>query len=158
MSVLDDIKNAVLAYPHDELTIEIIEVAWPGVGIDDEDDCTFRFQVANGGTLNVKNLDLHVQGLNGTQVKANGAAAQWVTSFTTGDSYFGDVPAHQPDNPIVSAGNKFHFKPTRSSTTITDLVRVSVWNWHSDFDHIFDGHTDADGAASAVYSSAVGTN
>ena len=157
MSILDDIKDAVLAYPHEELTIEIVEVTWPGAGIDDEDDCTFRIQVANGGTLTVKNLELLVDGVGDTLVKGNGAAAQWGSSFLL-TAYFEDVPAHQPSTPVVSGGNKFHFKPQSASTNPKDLMIVSVWNWTSDFDHVFAGHTNTDFAANAVYRSAVGTN
>jgi hypothetical protein len=157
MGLLDDIADAVVAYPHDYLEIEIVEVDWPGNVINAGEDVTFRFQVSNSGPLDVNELTLLVEGLNGTEVKANGAAAQWVDSVTTSPSYFGNVPAHSANGagPVVSPGNKWHFKPTRSSSQVKDLVRVSVAGWETSLNHITSGHSREDALAQDTYSSTV---
>ena len=50
----------------------------------------------------------------------------------------------------------FHFKPTRTSATVTELVRVSVAGWASSgFDNLFAAHTKADPQAVDSYSSTV---
>ena len=155
MSILDDISNAILAYPHERLVLEIVEVDFPGGVIDRNEDVQFRVQVTNTGTLDVNELDVLVEGLNGTLVKGNGAAAQYASSFTTSNGYLGTVPAHSPNDPVASGGGKFFFKPTTSSTVIKDLVRVSVAGWDTTFDHPLINHSRADAAANGVFRSAV---
>lgn len=160
MGTLNDINQAVQAYPHEFVEIEIHDVDYPGTGIDVGEDVEFRFRVSNSGLLHVDDLELLVEGLNGTDVKGNGAAAQYATSFTTSAGWFPRVPAHsKEDGPVEFPNTRgFFFKPSRSSTTVTDLVRVSVHNWTSSFDHLFAGHTDADTQANDTYSSTVSTD
>jgi len=157
MGLLDEIANAVEAYPHEYLEIEIVEVDWPGNVIDSAEDVTFRFQVSNTGPLDVNDLTLLVEGLNDTEVKANGAAAQWVDSVTTSASYFGNVPAHSADGagPVLSPGNKWHFRATRSFSQVKDLVKVSVAGWETSLTHITSGHSRGDALAQDTYSSIV---
>ena len=157
MGLLDEIANAVEAYPHEYLEIEIVEVDWPGNVIDAAEDVTFRFQVSNTGPLDVNDLTLLVEGLNDTEVKANGAAAQWVDSVTTSVSYFGNVPAHSADGagPVLSPGNKWHFRATRSFSQVKDLVKVSVAGWETSLTHITSGHSRGDVLAQDTYSSTV---
>jgi hypothetical protein len=157
MGLLDDIADAVEAYPHEYLEIEIVEVDWPGNVIDAGEDVTFRFQVSNSGPLDVNEVTLLVEGLNDTEIKANGAAAQWVDTYTTTAPYFGNVPAHSANGagPVLSPGNKWHFRPTRSFSQVKDLVKVSVAGWETTLNHITSGHSRADALAQDTYSSIV---
>ncbi|MGY4642294.1 hypothetical protein [Cellulomonas sp. URHB0016] len=155
MGVLSDLTDAVEAYPHEYLTLDIVQVDPPGVAVNAGDDVLFRIQVANSGPLDADELSLLVEGLNGTEVKSNGAAAQWGDSFEISGTWFGTVPAHSADSPVVSGGNKFHFKPSTSSTSVRDLVRVSVLAWETDFGHITSSHSRADTEAEDTYSSTV---
>jgi hypothetical protein len=66
---------------------------------------------------------LRVTGLNGTQVRACGAAAPWGASFDIPGEYFGNVVGHNDDNPVISQGSKYQFKPTSASTVVRDLLR-----------------------------------
>ena len=156
MSILDDLADAIQAYPREHLTLEIFGVDAPGSSgvIDEDDDVSFDIRVTNTGVLDVKQLSLLVEGLNGTEVKSNGAAAQWDSSFTIDGSYFGDIVARNP-NVSVEKYN-FHFRPTRPSPSVVkDLVKVSVATWNTDFVHIQNAYSTPDPDANAVYSSTV---
>jgi hypothetical protein len=161
MGLLDDISNAVKTYPREYLIVEIVQVEPPGGLIHEDEDVPFRIQVANDGPLDANQVSLLVEGLNGTKVKSNGAAAQYGDSFTISGSYFGDVPAHSngPNDPgpVVSKGNPFMFKQG-SDAPARDLVRVSVKGWSSSFDHMFNNHTQADTEAQDVYNAQVYEN
>lgn len=153
--LLEQISDELTVYPSTYLTIEIIDVDWPGVEINDEEEVEFRFQVSNSGPLIVRNPSFKVEGLNGTLVRGNGAAAAYLSSFDTTAGFFPDVPAHQPNNPVTWTSGPFRFKPTRSSSISRELVRVSMGEWDSDWDHPMVSHTRPDANANASYSSAV---
>lgn len=155
MGLLSEITSAVQDYPHEYLTIEIIEVEPPGDVVDVDDDVRFRIQVSNSGPLHVDDLDLLVEGLHETQVKSGGAIAQYDDSFTTGAGWFPRVPAHSAAEPVEMPGSDFWFTVSRAWAREKTLVRVSVAGWNSSFDHIFGGHTREDAAALGVYSSTV---
>jgi hypothetical protein len=156
MSILDDLADAIQAYPRDHLTLEIFGVDAPGSTgvIDEDDDVTFDIRVTNTGVLDVKQLSLLVEGLHGTEVKSNGAAAQWASSFTIDGSYFGDIVARNPDVSVEKYN--FHFRPTSPSPSVVkDLVKVSVATWDTDFVHMQNAFSTPAPNANAVYSSTV---
>jgi hypothetical protein len=156
IQILEDLTKAMEDYPHVYLTLEFVEVDIPGTKINKNDDVQFRIQIKNAGPLDVNQLSLLVEGLNGTQVKSNGAAAVFGSSFTLNGSFIGNIAAHSADNaPVVTGGNKFHFKPTNVSSSIEDLVRVSVAGWDTTLNHQETAHTRADPAAEATFSSVV---
>ncbi|WP_315094684.1 hypothetical protein [uncultured Cellulomonas sp.] len=155
MTVLDDITTALKDYPSTYVTIEIIDVNWPGAVISDEDEVEFRFQVTNSGPLEMTDLSFKIEGLHGTLVKGNGAAAQYVASWETNAGWFPDLPAHQPNNPVTWSTLPFMFRPTRPTTTSKELVRVSVAGWQTSWDHPLTNHSEADPDAKGSYSSTV---
>ena len=161
MGVLDDISAAVATYPREYLTVEIVEVEPPGGLIHEDEEVPFRIQVANDGPLDANQVSLLVEGLNGTKVKSNGAAATYGNSFTISGAFFGNVPGHSngPNDPgpVVTTGNPFKFKQG-SDAPARDLVRVSVAGWSSSFDHTFNNHTVADPEAKDVYNDVVHEN
>ncbi len=152
---LEDLTDAIEQYPHEYLTIEIVNVSYPGRTINRQDDVSWYFQVSNRGPLVARELSFLIEGLNGTEVKGSGAVAQWVSSWTTSTPWFPDVPAHSGDTPVLMPGNAFHFKPTQASQSPTELVRISVAGWNTDFAHPFVSHSRADAQAAAVFSSQV---
>jgi hypothetical protein len=155
IKVLEDLMQAYQDYPHVYLELTFVEVEAPGNVANNGDDLTFRIRAINRGPVNMKKLGLRVTGLNGTQVKSNGAAAPWSPSFELSGDYFGDVPAHNADSPVMSPGSKLHFKPTSSSTVARDLMRVEVTGWDGDDSHLLVAHTRADPEAKAIYSAVV---
>lgn len=153
MSILTDLTNEVQNYPQEYLDIEIVEVT-PAVGnkVNKDEEVQFRFRVTNRGPLHVENASFLIEGLGDTQIKeGNGAGAAWGTSYTTPPGSFPRVPAHQPNNPVVSNGSRYTFRPTSTSTSPTDLVRVSVAGWDTDLGHIMTSHSREDAAAQGTY-------
>jgi hypothetical protein len=156
MTIINDLVAEIEAYPHESLTLEIVEVDPPGGAVNIDEDVLFRIQASNSGALDVNDLTVLVEGLNGTRVKQNGAAAQFVSSFTTSVGQFPRVPAHQGNTPVLSTGSPFHFEaPGSPKPAGTQLVRISVVDWRTDLNHVFVNHSRADAAANATYSSAV---
>ncbi|MGB3185949.1 MAG: hypothetical protein WBG36_07910 [Ornithinimicrobium sp.] len=156
MSVLTELSQEFIDYPHDYLTITIVDVD-PTVGdtINEDEDIRFRIQVANSGPMHVDELSLLVEGLSATEVKSNGTLASWGDSFVISGEWFGTVPAHQANNPVTSGGSPFHFRPTAAFGFARDLVRVSVEDWKTDWSHLQNSHTRKDEAAQGTYRSIV---
>ena len=77
---LEDLTDAIEQYPHEYLTIEIVNVSYPGRFINRQEDVDFYFQVSNRGPLVARELSFLIEGLNGTQVKGSSAAGHWVNS------------------------------------------------------------------------------
>ena len=122
MSMLEDLANAIEAYPHEFINLEIVGVDPPGNTLDEDEDVEFDIHITNTGPLDVLELSLLVEGLNGTEVKGNGAAAQWTNAFTySGTLPLDRIPGHSGDTPVVLS--RLHFKHPRSRSTATDLVR-----------------------------------
>lgn len=153
MSILSDLADEVLNYPHEYLSIEVVEVT-PATGtkINKDEEVRFRFQVTNSGPLDVENAEFLIDGLEHCEVKdGNSAHAPWVDSHTTQKGYFPRIPAHQSGNPVVSNGSPYTFRPKQALDTRTELVRVSVAGWDTDLDHILAHHSRADEAAHGGY-------
>lgn len=155
MSVIADLKNEIEAYPHEFLTLEIVEVDEPGDAINVGEDVTFRIQVTNSGELDVSDLSLLVEGRHGAQVRDQGAASQFGDDFTASPLSFAHIPAHRPNSPVVSGGSKYTFKAPAGPTPETELVRVSVASWDTDLSHLLIDHSDPDTLAKTVFSSEV---
>lgn len=155
MGILSDLANAVEAYPHEYLDLQIVQVDPPGTTPNTHEDVRFRIQVTNTGPLDVENLTVLVEGLHGTMVAQNLPGPVWESSFTTISTLFGRIPGHSGDQPAVSLGDTLHFKPTRAFGTPQELVRVSVAGWTADADHVWNAHSRADAEAEATYSAVV---
>ncbi len=155
--VLTDLVDAFETYPREYLDVKIVEVDPPGgsSAINVGEEVTFRLRVTNSGPLEVTELELLVEGLNETMVRDQGAAAQFVTSFTHANQAFEVVPAHSGDAPIVSTGSPFTFKPTHRWQTPHDLVRASVHAWQGSLGHIERSHSREDALAEDTYTDEV---
>ena len=156
MTIITDLVQAIETYPQESLVLQIIAVDPPGDAINTDEDVRFRIQAANSGPLDINDLTVLVEGLNGTEVKNNGAAAVFASSFTTVVGQFPRVPAHQGNAPVQNTGSDFHFEaPNNPKPEGTQLVRVSVAGWQTNLDHAFTNHSQADPTASVTYSSVV---
>lgn len=156
-TVLTDLMTEVNDYPHTFLDIEIVEVdPASGTRINAGEIVQFRFQVTNRGPLPVRQLSLLIEGVNGTLVsQGNGAGSGLGPSYVVPGDYFGDVPAHQPNNPTLSSGSPYWFQPTRTLPAGSELVRISVAGWDTTLDHILNSHSRADEEAAGTYSDRV---
>lgn len=155
MGALADLSQEFIDYPHNYLTITIVDVI-PSVGdtINEDEDIKFKVQLANNGPMHVDQLSLLVEGLNGTEVKSNGAAAEFDESFVYTNSDIERIPAHQNNNPVTTVGY-FHFRPSREFASEHSLVRVSVEDWTTDWSHLQGGHTRKDELAQGTYRATV---
>lgn len=155
MTILTDLADELETYPRDFLDVQIVQVDPPGNALNAGENARFRIQVANSGPVDANQLSLLVEGLNGTLVASNGVNRDLQDAFTISGAFFGDVPAHSATTPRVSPGDPFEFRASTSSTTVRDLVRVSVAGWETTFNHLTSGHTREDAEANDVYSSTV---
>ncbi len=151
MGALSDLSQEFIDYPHNFLTITIVDVIpLNGDTSNKNEDTSFKVQVANNGPLHVDQLSLLVEGLNGTEVKSNGAAATFADSFVYTNSDIERIPAHQKNNPVTTVGY-FHFRASKEFASAHNLVRVSVEDWTTDWTHLQVDHTRKDELAQGTY-------
>lgn len=151
-TVLSDLLNAIETYPQTYLTVEIYEVKTDGTAINAGDDVTFKVHVHNAGPLNVKNLTLLVEAEQGaTGVKLHGSTV-YKPSLTS--AVIAQVPAHQADGVFQeTVEDHFHLQAgSASGDQKVDLVKVSINDWDTDFDHITIAHSDPAPDANDIYS------
>lgn len=149
MGFFDDMTDAVITYPRDYLTIEIIDVDIPGQTLNAGDEATFRIQVTNSGPLLVTDLNCKVKGMNGALVRNSGAAAVFADSFVT--TTFDQIDGHRPNDPVELPGGRLSFRaPSRAQARDT-LVRVTLNDWNVDLTHPLLGHSDPDTSEHATY-------
>lgn len=147
MGLLTEFATAVHNYPHEYLELEIIEIDPERCrAINRGEKCSFMIQVTNTGPLDVLDLGLFVEGLNGTKVASNGAWHPWVRSLTIVADVPAIIPGHsdQVITPIPSNMTKYLFKALSRSETVTDLVRVSVGHWNGGLEHPLVNHSAID--------------
>ena len=126
MSMLVDLANAIEAYPHEFINLEIVGVDPPGNTLDEDEDVEFDIHITNTGPLDVLELSLLVEGLNGTEVKWNGAAAQWTNAFTyAGTLHPWTGSRVTPETPLSCCRDSTS-SIRGAAASATDLVRVSV--------------------------------
>jgi hypothetical protein len=67
---------------------------------------------------------------------------------------FDRVSAHQPDSPVDSPDDHYHFE-VGAAGPAKDLVKVSIKDWDTDLDHVTEAHSDPVIAANDVYNAEV---
>lgn len=156
-TVLDDIVDAIETYPTNYLTIEIYDVEAPGGGVNANDDCTFKVHVHNSGPLDVTDLTILVEARPGAQgVMLHGGKA-FNPSLTTAPM---TVPAHMATGTWVDPTDPeghYHFKAGPKSDGSVELVRVSIDEWNTNFNHPLIAHSDPVPSDNFVYSHHVAT-
>lgn len=152
-TVLDDLVEAVNTYPKTYLTVEIFAVNPPGGAVNVGEDITFRVRVRNDGPLNVNDLTVLIEALDGANgVKLHGGT-QFVPSITS--EVFPQLRGHQADDEwIEPPDGHFHFEAGGLST-LADLVKVSINDHNLDWDHLLLGHSDPRPNANDIYSDEV---
>jgi hypothetical protein len=154
-TVLADLVDAIETYPTDYLTIEIYDVQAPGGGINALDDVTFKVHVHNSGPLEVTDLTILVEARPGAQgVKLHGGAA-FNPSLTSAPF---TVPAHMAADTWVDVPEgHYHFQAGPQSDGSVELVRVSIDEWNTNFNHPLNAHSDPVPSDNFVYSHHVAT-
>ncbi len=155
MSYFDDFIAAVEAYPQEYLTIEIVDVDYPGGGLNAGERATFEIQITNSGPLHVTDVTFKVTGLHGAQVIDNFTGAVAEDHFTTRNA-LESVPAHHPNTPVKST-NSVHFGLVAPGSQQPErtLVKVTLEDWNCNLLHALEDHSDPDVSVKADWSAEV---
>ena len=141
MTVIDDYANAMNSYPADETTIEFVDVAKANnpndTAINVREVWEFRVKLTNNGHVNMRNVSIHLLGLEGTGVReVTVPPSNFETSIIVGSL--------NPDGGEESDTTQvFQFKaPTTPQPAGTKLIHTHVQEWSSDTnDHMATNHT-----------------
>ena len=155
-NLLGNLIEAIETYPQTYLTLEIYDVDPPGSGtaINEGEDVTFKVHVHNSGPLDVTELTLLVEGLPATDGVKLHAGTTFNPSLTS--TPIDEVPAHQKDGDWTDPPDgHFHFKAGGSTGGKSDLVRVSINTWNTNFNHPLVAHSDPVPDDNAVFTANV---
>lgn len=140
MGFFDDMTTAVMQYPATSVEIEVVDLDYPGAGLNSHEEGTFRVQVTNAGALNMLDVKLHIKGLNGTTVKPAGDDADYVTEFITDPSEIATVGAH---GNVQKTNVAYGFKAPGPHAK-EDLILAWLSDWNGDQSHILVDHAAGD--------------
>ncbi len=134
MAFFDDFAMGIKGYPAASVTLSIgsLVVQPPGTAgvVNVNEVWAFKITVTNNGDLNMKNVTLHFDGLNGATV-ATSAAGPFSTGILT-TAAIASVPAHSS----VTTGNYFFKAPATSTAAAVALVNVHVNTWDADLNYL----------------------
>lgn len=141
MALFDDMTNEVATYPVNNVTLEIVDVTFPGSVLNTREEGTFRVKVSNKGPLNLNNVKVRITGKNGATVAGNGAVTTFVSELVTlpmatigGHVGTGIVP-DDPTRPLK-------FKAPQDEQGRKTLLAATIDAWDADFDHMLVDHSD----------------
>jgi len=134
MAFFDDFATGISGYPGASVTLSIgsLVVQPPGTGgaVNVNEVWAFKITVTNNGHLNMTNVTLHYQGLNGATVAA-AAAGPFSSSILT-TATIASVPAHSS----VTTVNYFFKAPAAPTAGAQDLVDVHHNGWDANHDYL----------------------
>jgi hypothetical protein len=151
----NDFRAAMHDYPEEFVELEIVEVDVPGDVLNTGERGTFRVQLTNNGLLDMTEVTLKVQGLNGTLVKTGGAAdTQFRQELTIGmaaETIVGQGGVS------VTQGSKLQFQaPANTKPSGTPLVKATIAGWNGSLLRLLNGHShNEDIAPAGTYNDAV---
>lgn len=149
-TILDEITEAIEAYPLTDVTLDIVELAVPGAVLNAGETATFKVKVTNRGPLRITGATVRVSGQHGAQVKDAGAVAPFVADFVSGP--LPRIDAHGGTQ--VTAG-RFSLKAPAAPQAATALLKVTLEAWDADFDHMLVSHSRAATEPAATYNAEV---
>ena len=135
MSFLQNFADAVANYPVDSVTVSIVDVFGPTAGwVHANRVVPFQVRVANNGHLNMTNVSLHIEALNGALV----------SSVETGPFFTGITFGALTVNGGASQDTAtLYFKaPSVTKPAGTTMLRAHIGDWDANLDHMFDNHTN----------------
>ncbi len=137
MPFIDDFANAVTNYPAASVVLSIVDkapVAPATAGaVNINEVWSFQVRIANGGHLNMTNVSLHVEGVNGAQV-SSAAAGPWAASMTHGAL---TVNAHGTQDTV----NLYFKAPAVIKPAGTTLVSTHIAGFDANLNHILNDHS-----------------
>jgi len=143
MAFFNDFATGISGYPVANVTLSIgsLVVQPPGQApaVTTNEVWAFKVTITNNGDLNMKNVALHLQGLNGAQI-ATAAAGPFTTAQLT-TTTIPSVPAHGSAMTV-----NYYFKaPAVATAAAVQLVEVHLAAWDADLDYLLGnlaGHSD----------------
>lgn len=147
MAYFDDMNAAIETYPETDVTIEIVDVVFPGSALNAGEIGTFRVKVTNTGPLHLDGVTLRIKGLNGATVADNGAIAPFVSEFVTQE--LPRINAHGGSQ--LTVGSSLKFKAPARAQASRDLVKASLEDWDANLDHILLAHSDPVASVNDTY-------
>lgn len=143
MAFFNDFAAAIQGYPAASVTLTIgsLVVQPPGTAgaVNINEVWAFKITVTNNGDLNMKNVQLHYQGMNGATVAAAAAGPFSAAILTT--AVIANVPAHGS----VTTANYFFKAPAAATAAAVALVEVHIAAWDANLDYLLTnlaGHAD----------------
>jgi uncharacterized repeat protein (TIGR01451 family) len=151
-TVLDDIADALVGYPANYVTLEIVDLALDGDIVNTGEEGSFRVKVTNNGPLTMKDVRLKAVGKRGTEVKS-GSAGQQFADFVLSSNTIETLAGHGgfDDNSAF-----FIFEaPNGTRPEGTTLVEVTVEEWNALWDHTLNSHSRPSASPKVTFQSSV---
>ncbi len=150
-TVLDEIKDAVVAYPPNYVKLALINIEKDGVSVDTGEEVRFNVRVTNDGPMTMKDVRLKAVAKNGAEVKSGSAGAVFDDS-ALGSTIIDTLGGHGGSNEV----SLFILEaPNATKPDGTLLVEVTVEEYNLLWDHILIGHSDPTTTPKATFSSSV---
>lgn len=137
MGVFEDIIAAVESYPEDHVTLEIVDVSYPGSVYQTSEIAFFKVDIRNSGPMHMKNVTVRLVARNGAQVRDNGAFEDDAIS-----DVYPTIAGHRPDLANVLDMPFELLAPSEPNTEARNLVKVTLHDWDLVWDHALIGHSD----------------
>jgi hypothetical protein len=137
-TILDDIADAMVGYPANYVTLEIVDLTLDGDIVNTGEEGSLRVKVTNNGPLTMKDVRLKAVAKSGTEVKSGGALEQFRTEALSANT-IETIGGHggSDDNSAL-----FIFEaPNVAKPDGTTLLEVTVEEWNALWDHTLNSHS-----------------
>jgi len=141
MSVITDLKSAIISYPNDSCEIEIVEFsitsANGGTILDVDDEFQYKVQLTNNGEFTMKNIELQVLGTKWADVALSGSTGKFgstalLTATFDLDPGFRHTTGFFRGKCIADTGG-----------VAKDIVKAQVYAWDASWEHLLNFHSVA---------------
>jgi hypothetical protein len=151
-SILEQIADAVVAYPSAEVELEIVDISLDGEEVNTGETGSFRVKVTNRGPLTMKDVRLKAVAKSGARVKSGGAAEQFRDSALSANA----IETLAGHGGFDDSSAIFIFEaPNGTKPEGTALVEVTVEEWNALWDHTLNSHSRASTSPKVTFASAV---
>jgi hypothetical protein len=150
--ILEQIADAVVAYPSTDVELEIVDISLDGETVNTRETGSFRVKVTNRGPLTMKDVRLKAIARNGAEVKSGGAAEQFGPEALSANT-IETIAGH---GGFDDSSALFIFEaPNATKPDGTVLVEVTVESWNALWDHTLNSHSRASTTPKVTFASAV---
>lgn len=141
--LLDDLLNDINAYPADNVVITITNFQGPGSHVNINEVWSFNVRVQNNGQLNLRNLQLHIEGSQWASVRLGSPVGCLPDPFGFSNSVVStpqDVDAHSTVTfgPFCMRAN---VATANQGQVNEDLFSVHIYSYDANLSHILNGHS-----------------